>query len=145
MNVFVMAADGSNVRQITYAVGSAGDLAPSWTPDGANLVYTERIGDAGQGEVWSIPSGGGRPVNLTRAAFTTTTWSPMSMNGVYTALCLPCNSLAANVATRPSTWSWASMTCHRLSAPLALPTNVRMQLREPSRWVRPGEVPICTR
>jgi len=69
MNVFVMAADGSNVRQITYAVGSVGDLAPSWTPDGANLVYTERIGDAGQGEVWSIPSGGGRPVNLTRSEF----------------------------------------------------------------------------
>jgi hypothetical protein len=31
------------------------------------------------------------------------------------ALCLPCSSRAASVATRPSTWPSASMTCHRPS------------------------------
>src|SRR5688572_1742351 len=48
------------------------------------------------------------------------------MYGVYVALCFPCRSLAASVATRPSTWSLASMTCHRLSILLALATTVRI-------------------
>src|SRR6185503_8542376 len=49
------------------------------------------------------------------------------MNGVYTALCLPCSSLEARVATLPSTLPLASMTCHRLSALFALAINVRMK------------------
>src|SRR6476620_9831854 len=48
------------------------------------------------------------------------------MYGVYTALFLPCSRRAARVATRPSTWPLASMTCHRLSTLFALGTNVRI-------------------
>ena len=53
-------------------------------------------------------------VSATLAAFTTMTKSPVSMWGAYCALCFPRNRVAAVTANRPSTTSWASITCHFL-------------------------------
>src|SRR5439155_8670475 len=50
------------------------------------------------------------PVSRTFSAFTTTTKSPQSAWGVKVGLCLPRKTLAMVVATRPSTWSFTSMT-----------------------------------
>ena len=67
MNVYVMAADGTGVRQVTAAAFGTGDLAPSWSPDGSQLIYTERIGSGGAGEIWSVPASGGEAQNLSRS------------------------------------------------------------------------------
>jgi TolB protein len=37
-NLYIMDADGSNLRQIT--TGSQGDRAPAWSPDGRYIVYS---------------------------------------------------------------------------------------------------------
>src|SRR5437899_12984966 len=62
------------------------------------------------------------------------------MNGVYVALCLPCSSRAAAVATRPSTRPSASMTCQLVfrAACSALAMNVdipQTPLRVRNLWV----------
>jgi TolB protein len=41
--VFVMDADGRNVRQLT-ATPSPGSSAPSWSPDGSHIAYAEAFG-----------------------------------------------------------------------------------------------------
>src|SRR5436190_3695589 len=51
------------------------------------------------------------PVSRTFAALTTTTWSPVSRNGVYVGLFLPMRTRAAWAAMRPRTLPSASITC----------------------------------
>ena len=53
------------------------------------------------------------PVNATCRAFTTTTLSPVSMWGKYVGLCFPTSILEMSVASLPTTWSFASILCHR--------------------------------
>ena len=53
---------------------------------------------------------------LTRSALTITTKSPQSTCGVKVGFVLPRRSLAASEATRPSTWSRASITNQRRAA-----------------------------
>ena len=81
MDIYVMAADGSDVRRLTSSEPNVGALSPSWSPDGSRIVYTERIGDGGPGEIWSVAVAGGEPRNLTRSAVTadeawTGAWGP---------------------------------------------------------------------
>lgn len=55
MHVYVMSADGSNVRQLTK-----GDAAifPQISPDGATVIYQSDL------SMWKIPSSGGSPVEI---------------------------------------------------------------------------------
>src|SRR5205814_5719033 len=46
------------------------------------------------------------------SAFKMMTWSPLIRKGAYCGLCFPLRMVAAFVATRPSTWSAASITYH---------------------------------
>src|SRR3954471_6402646 len=52
------------------------------------------------------------PVRATFSALTTTTKSPVSTRGAKVGLCLPRRRTAIWLASRPSTTSVASMTCH---------------------------------
>lgn len=54
VDVFTMAADGSNKRRITDARGP--DVDPLWSPDGNTLIYTGRDG------MWSVRIADGQPV-----------------------------------------------------------------------------------
>src|SRR5512140_1692077 len=64
------------------------------------------------------------PVKRTFSAFTTTTKSPVSIDGVYMGLCLPLRTDAMRVARRPTVFSFASTSHHfrpfRASAFVAL-------------------------
>jgi dipeptidyl aminopeptidase/acylaminoacyl peptidase len=71
-DVYVMDADGSNVRRIT--TDPADDIYPRWSPDGTTIAYTntgDRPVDDAQysptADIWTIPVEGGTPVRLTTA------------------------------------------------------------------------------
>jgi TolB protein len=53
--LYVMDADGSNVRRLTVSTGGAWN--PAWSPDGGRIVY-EAI-DGGSDNLWEVPADGG--------------------------------------------------------------------------------------
>ena len=76
--VYTMAADGSDVRQVTtdptnkwspdWQLGRLGDLPGTqlaWSPDGTRLIYTAELAPGGPIDLWMINVDGTNPVNLT--------------------------------------------------------------------------------
>ena len=59
------------------------------------------------------------------AALTTMTWSPVSTWGAQIGLCFPRSRLATSVATLPSTWPSASITCQARLMSAGFGVNVR--------------------
>ncbi len=53
-NLFLMAADGSQLRQLT--TGSFNDYAPSWSPDGARIAFASNRG--GDYDIWVVKADG---------------------------------------------------------------------------------------
>jgi TolB protein len=51
-DIYVMDANGRNVRQITN--GPMAELHPSWSPDGRSLVYCRVNAQRAEGELWVI-------------------------------------------------------------------------------------------
>ena len=75
--LYVMAADGSNVRRLTRRLGSDG--APTWSPDGTKIAFTRHPdGDQeGRGEIYVIQPDGTNLQRLTRdARASRPSWSP---------------------------------------------------------------------
>jgi Tol biopolymer transport system component len=80
-DIYVMDADGSNVRRLTTA--RKGDYHPSWSPDGSTIVYwhgsTSGVdGGPADSEIYLISASGGTPTRLTRndVSDIEPTWSP---------------------------------------------------------------------
>ena len=72
-DVFVMDADGSDVRRVT--TDAADDIYPRWSPDGITIAYTN-VGDepnaddpqfSTTADIWTIPANGGTATRLTTA------------------------------------------------------------------------------
>jgi hypothetical protein len=68
-DIYSMAADGTEVRQLTDHPGS--DILPAWSPDGTRIVFTSDA--AGDDDVWVMNADGTGAVNLTRTAGSDTT------------------------------------------------------------------------
>lgn len=73
--IYVMNADGSDVRRLTDRDGYDGD--PSWSPDGTKIAFcSDRDGNR---EIYVMDPDGGNPVNLTNHPASdceTPSWSP---------------------------------------------------------------------
>jgi Tol biopolymer transport system component len=71
-NIFVMDADGSDVRQLT----SKGGFPPAWSPDGSRIVFGS--GRDGDEDVFVMAADGSGETKLTRNTFSdvTAAWSP---------------------------------------------------------------------
>ena len=67
-DLYVVDADGSNVRQLT--TDPNGDYYPAWSPDGSTIAYwngstTGQDGGPTDAELYTIPPTGGTPTRLT--------------------------------------------------------------------------------
>jgi Tol biopolymer transport system component len=67
MELFVMNADGSNVRQITET--GAANFCPYFHPDGKRIIYSSNVGDpkGREFDLWLISKTGGSPERITTA------------------------------------------------------------------------------
>lgn len=65
-DLYVMDADGSNIRRLTGAQGSDGQ--PAWTPDGTRLVFTGTRNGVPQIYIMPADSADAEPVPLTTSA-----------------------------------------------------------------------------
>jgi Tol biopolymer transport system component len=63
-NVFVMALDGSGLRQVT--LGDFRKEQPDWSPDGSRIVHTSTGGEFGPANIFTVLADGTHRVRLTR-------------------------------------------------------------------------------
>ncbi len=72
--IYIMDADGGNVRRLTSSPSR--DREPSWSPDGSKIAFSSDR--AGTPDIYVVAVEGGEPVNLTRSSFadTSPSWSP---------------------------------------------------------------------
>lgn len=73
-DIYVMGADGSDVRNLTGMPGF--DAFPEWSPDGTRIAFTS--GRAGPDDIWVMGSDGSNPLQLTsgEAIDERPDWSP---------------------------------------------------------------------
>ncbi len=66
LDLFVMDADGKNIRQLTH--DNKASFAPYPTPDGKGVIYSSnRGGDVREFDLWYLDWAGGEPVRITTA------------------------------------------------------------------------------
>jgi len=81
-NIYTMASDGGDLRQVTTALSS--DTDASWSPDGECIVYSSDHGGLPMPDIFVIAANGGQPVRVT---FSHTnedgapSWSPAPTEG----------------------------------------------------------------
>jgi uncharacterized protein YjdB len=61
-DIYVMDADGQNLRRLTTSPGNEGE--PTWSPDGARIVYTSTTGTSSQIAIMFADGGDNRPLTI---------------------------------------------------------------------------------
>lgn len=72
--VYLIPSDGGNPVRLTYTATNGRDdlgdrmgpnnIVMTWTPDGKNVVFRNRISDGFEGHLWSVPADGAMPSRL---------------------------------------------------------------------------------
>ena len=84
--LYLIDADGSNLRRLTITPLDLPDLEPAWSPDGLWISFTRWSAGSGK-DIWIIAASGGMlPINLTadRGGYqqTASTWSPAGIGRI---------------------------------------------------------------
>lgn len=67
--IYTMASDGTDVRQLTFTDPPVQHVGPKYSPDGSQLLYAtdeDEADPANQQDIWVMPSSGGAGTRLTR-------------------------------------------------------------------------------
>jgi Tol biopolymer transport system component len=67
INIAIIDADGSGLRQLTFDSGDRGSVFPSFSPDGTKIIYTRILPD-GNRELFTMNPDGSNVQRLTRTA-----------------------------------------------------------------------------
>ncbi|RMG62835.1 MAG: S9 family peptidase [Calditrichaeota bacterium] len=86
-DIYVMDADGSNLRQLTRS--EAADYHPRWSPDGKSLLFVSTRKEGPQ--AWLLPLEGGEPRQLTHFSMgvSNPTWTPDGKKIVFSTAVFP--------------------------------------------------------
>ncbi len=118
-NLFTMALDGSDLRQVTTA--SSEDTDASWSPDGLWIVYSSDHGGLPAPAIFVISAQGGAPIRTTHAdgySDYAPSWSP---DGKWIAFE---SRLGEREETPTSLWrTSATLTAHSSPLPTPAPTE----------------------
>jgi len=77
--LFTMPAEGGSVTRITPVSGYEGH--PAWSPDGREIAYESSL--TGVMEIFTIPSGGGAPFQVTTGSGHWPRWAPDGRSIIY--------------------------------------------------------------
>ncbi len=85
--IYLMNADGSNLRQMTN--NPAGDFHPRWSPDGKYLLFVSTRNEGAQ--AWLLPVNGGEPRQLTHfsTGVDNPEWTPDGKCIVFSSMVFP--------------------------------------------------------
>ncbi len=75
-NVWVVAADGSGLRQLTHATGSEHAWAPDWSPDGSRVVFVHERPDRPTNDLEVIGADGAPGCTLFTGGASASAWDP---------------------------------------------------------------------
>ncbi|HOT97933.1 MAG TPA: S9 family peptidase [bacterium] len=86
-DIWIMAADGSGLRQLTFSPG--GDYQPRWSPDGRQIAFLS--GRASGTQIWLLPVDGGEARRVTDLAITPSDlkWLPDGSGFLFTSEVFP--------------------------------------------------------
>jgi TolB protein len=97
VGIFVMDADGTNVRQLTQLKPNSGteDHGPSWSPDGHRIAFMRSNNTAapvGASAIYTVNADGGKPrlvrrMPLDRPGAGTPNWSPDGSRLLFSTAC----------------------------------------------------------
>ena len=84
MEVYVMQADGSDIRQLTQ--NTLHDEGPVWSPDGTRIAYTSGVDDL-NGDIWVMDADGANQMQLMAnpGRDESPDWQPIPHSGDYQA------------------------------------------------------------
>ncbi|MEW5766394.1 MAG: FlgD immunoglobulin-like domain containing protein [bacterium] len=109
-DIYTMPAGGSgSPTQVT--TNTAVDQYPFYSPDGSRIVFTS-YRDDNKGEIYTIPSGGGDPVNVTRLTNNSYHDRYPTWGGTASAPAAPINLTLSNVAYDSIKLTWTDNSCN---------------------------------
>ncbi|MDE6135284.1 MAG: peptidase S41, partial [Muribaculaceae bacterium] len=91
-DIFTVAADGSSDKWNRLTFNSTSELPEAFTPDGKSILFTASIQDPAQSalfpsgrmtELYSVPVGGGAPVQILATPARSISWAPDGKSFLY--------------------------------------------------------------